>query len=477
MAPRDGFSSKLGFILAAAGSAVGLGNLAAFPVGVTKNGGAAFLLLYIIFVAFICYPIMIAELAMGRSAKKNPVGAFKDLSGKSPIWSNLGGLAVITPFMIAVFYLVLTVWLMGYFVQTVMGNLNHLAEEATFSSFIGDPSIFIYTVLVVIIIVLILHGGVKNGIEKTAKILMPALVFMLVALVIFVLTLDNAILGIKFYLIPDLSKINGGVVAGAMSQAFFSLSLGMGIMITYGSYLRKDDNIVESARLVAIADTSIAFFSGLLILPAIFSFNPTITGDQLSDSSVGLIYNFLPKVFMSMEASVGYFGASVVAAVFFLAVFFAAITSLVSIMEVPVAYFVDDRKFSRNKSLKTVVILLVIFGTLATASFGMVNFLSDMPTYGGAATKSFFDYIFDMFYDTILPLIGFIVCVFTVYKWKTGNFNQELANGSPNYKGSFLEKYLKISLGTYIPLFVFFVFITAVLKVYFGVDIIALLSN
>ncbi len=469
---RGQFSSKLGFILAAAGSAVGLGNLAAFPVGAAKNGGAAFLILYLIFVAFICFPIMISELGIGRSSNSNPIGAFSKLSNKNSFWTKVGGLAVLTPFMIAVFYLVLTVWVLGYFATTVFGGLEYLASPNAFSEFVSGWELYIYVAIVLSIMFVVLNGGVKNGIEKTAKILMPMLAIMLFILVIFVLTLDNASAGLSFYLVPDFSKLNGAVFSGALSQAFFSLSLGMGILITYGSYLSDKTDLIDSAKLVAIADTAIAFFAGLLILPAIFSFNPNISPDELSTSSVGLIFMFLPQVFISMSTVIGYVGASVVAAIFFLAVFFAAITSLVSLVEVPVAHMVDDKALDRKHSLIKVMGAIFVISILAIGSFGMIDFVSSLPGYGGVETKSFFDYIIDMFYETILPFIGFTVCIFTAYKWRFNGLAEEIARGNSTFKGSFLEKYMNVTLGTIIPLFVLFVFISTVLRIYFNIDII-----
>jgi NSS family neurotransmitter:Na+ symporter len=182
-------------------------------------------------------------------------------------------------------------------------------------------------------------------------VMMPALFVMLVLLVIFVLTLDNAMAGIEFYIIPDFDKISASVVNGALAQAFFSLSLGMGILITYGSYISRDTDISGSAKLVAITDTSIAFIAGLMVLPAIFSFNPNVNPEELSSSSVSMIFLFLPKIFLALQVSIGYALASIIASVFFLLVFFAAITSLVSILEVPVAYLIDEKKYSRSKSL------------------------------------------------------------------------------------------------------------------------------
>ena len=296
-ASREHFSSRIGFILAAAGSAVGIGNLVGFPVNAAKNGGGAFLLLYALFVFLICLPVMIAEMAVGRKTAKEPVGAYKTLSGRSSLWGAAGLLGVLTPFMIAVFYMVITVWIFGYIVLTLSGNLDYLASGAGFGEFINSAYLFVAMAVVAAIVNFILVAGVKDGIEKAAKTLMPALFVMLIIMVIFVLSLDNAMAGVKFFLIPDVSKITPSVVNGALSQAFFSLSLGMGILITYGSYIDNKTNIPNSAKLVAITDTGVAFVAGLMILPAVFSFNPNVNPSELSDSSVSLIFTFLPKIF------------------------------------------------------------------------------------------------------------------------------------------------------------------------------------
>ena len=236
---RGQFSSKLGFILAAAGSAVGLGNLVAFPVMASKNGGAAFLIIYLLFVAFICYPVMMAEIAMGRRAKRNPVGAFDAISGGSAKWRLTGMLAIITPFMIAVFYTVITVWLVVYLKELAGGGLDRLSQEETFGEIVAAPSLFGYAIVLLVGVFLILLGGVKGGIERLARVLMPTLAVMLVALTLFVLTLEGASAGIAYYLVPDFTKMSLSTVNGALSQAFFSLSLGMGILITYGSYFSR----------------------------------------------------------------------------------------------------------------------------------------------------------------------------------------------------------------------------------------------
>lgn len=467
---RGHFGSRLGFILAAAGSAVGIGNLVGFPVAATKNGGGAFLFIYAIFVFFICMPVLMAELTLGRYTNKDPLGAYRSLSGKEPLWRFAGWLGVITPSMIAVFYMVITVWLFGYFVTTVTGNLRYLADPETFGTFINGNSIFAYFIAVVFIVNLILAGGVKDGIERAAKILMPLLFILLGALVVFVLTLDNAWAGVAYYLIPDFSKINGQVINSALSQAFFSLSLGMGIMITYGSYMNQTDNIPSSAKMVAITDTGVAFTAGLLILPAIFSFNPDTNTADLSDSSVGLIFTFLPKIFLALQSTIGYTGASVVASVFFILVLFAAITSLVSITEVPVASLMDEKGYSRPKALLVLSIILGIGSLLCAASFGMVEMLTKLTHYAGM-DKSLFDIIVDIFYDTILPLNGFFVCLFVIYRWKKQNFNRELEKGDLPYTGTLLEKYVDVSLSSFIPVILLIIFLNTVASKFFAVSI------
>jgi len=468
---REQFGSKLGFILAAAGSAVGIGNLVGFPVGAAKNGGGAFLMMYAIFVVFICLPVMLAEMSVGRNSQKDPLGAYATLSNRSGGWRIAGWLSVITPFMIAVFYLVITVWIFGYLLQSMIGNLDELAQADTFGDFISGNSIFVYMIGVLLVVYLILQGGVKQGIEKAAKILMPALFFMLIVLVIFVLTRDNAMAGVEFYLVPDFSKIDASVVNGALSQAFFSLSLGMGIMITYGSYIDSQADVPSSAKLVALTDTAVAFTAGLMILPAIFSFNPEINPEELSESSVSMIFSFLPQIFLELQTSIGYVGASIVASIFFLLVFFAAITSLVSIFEVPVASLMSEKGMERKPALLLCGVLLVVFSIMCALSFGHSEFFTSFMTYAGN-DNSFFTVVYDVFYDTILPLNGFLICIFVMYRWKKHNFNEELDKGAPKFKKSLFERYVNLSVGTFIPVILLVIFINTVAVKYFGFSLL-----
>lgn len=468
---REHFGSRIGFILAAAGSAVGIGNLVGFPVNAAKNGGAAFLFIYAIFVFLICVPVMMAELSAGRASQRGPIGTYKHFAPNNKLWHLPGVLAIITPFMITVFYTVLTIWIFGYLVEILTGNLAAMTNGDYFGNFINSKILFGYLLVVAIFVGVTLFSGVQNGIERGAKIMMPALFFMLIALVIFILTRDNALAGVRYYLVPDFSKINASVINGAMSQAFFSLSLGMGILVTYGSYMERFENIANSAKMVAFADTAVAFTAGLLVLPAIFSFNPNTNTEELSSSSVSLIFTFLPQIFLAMQDSIGYLGASAVAAIFFTLVFFAALTSLISIIEVPVAAAIDQLCVSRTKAVTSVGLAIIVASISCFVSFGMVEFFTKFTYYGGA-DKSFFDVILDVFYDTVLPLNGFLICIFVVYKWGKHNLSKEISDGAPEYENSFLQKYLNLALGTFIPLILILVFINTVLTKYFSISLI-----
>jgi NSS family neurotransmitter:Na+ symporter len=362
------------------------------------------------------------------------------------------------------------VWIFGYLSQTAVGNLDKLANPGHFDEFINSYTVFGYMALVVVIVNLILVGGVKDGIEKAAKFLMPALFVMLIILVGYVLTLDNAMAGVKYYIIPDFSKMNASVLNGALSQAFFSLSLGMGILITYASYISKKDDIVGSAKMVAITDSLVAFVAGLMVLPAIFSFDPNTDPTKLSDSSVSMIFVYLPKILLALQHDIGYFGASAVAFIFFLLVFFAAITSLVSIVEVPTATLSDRKGISRKKALGILTLSTGVLTIMCIMSFGMIDSLTTFTSYG-SGNKSFFDIVYDVFYDTILPLNGLMVCLFVMYKWKKVRLSEELRQGSPNYANSFMEKYVNFSLQTFIPAILLLIFVNTVATKFFNISI------
>ncbi len=468
---REQFGSRIGFILAAAGSAVGIGNLVGFPVNVAKSGGAAFLLIYIFFIVLICIPVMIAEMSLGRSTQRNPLGAYNLVSNNNLLWKIGGWLAVITPFMIAVFYQVLTVWLLAYFVGALTGNLSAMAQPDYFGEFINGSTVFVYLIVLTVMVGVILNSGIQKGIERLSKTLMPVLIVMLIVLIAFVLTLPNASLGVKYYLIPEFNKITPEVINRALGHAFFSLSLGMGILITYGSYMNKQDSISNNAKTVAFVDTSVAFMAGLLILPAIFAFNPATNTDDLSSSSVSLVFTYLPKIFLSMQDKIGYLGASIFASIFFLQVFIAAITSQVSILQVPLSAFQDQRGYNRRKSVLMLGLCAAFLVLACTVSFGMVAYFTEFINYAGS-TKSFFDLVVDVFYETILPLNGLIICLFVAFRWKKNTMDKELLVGDAAYEKSFTKKYIDFSLTSFIPIILLFVFVNTVCIKFFDFSLI-----
>ncbi|HMA76706.1 MAG TPA: sodium-dependent transporter, partial [Candidatus Krumholzibacteriaceae bacterium] len=327
---RGQWGSNIGFILAAAGSAIGLGNIWRFPYVVGENGGGAFLIIYLFCILLLGLPVMLAELTLGRYSRKNPVGAFESIRPRTP-WKIVGFLGVITGICILSYYSVIAGYTLGYIGKTLAGN------HADFQSFSSNPfSAISLFIIFTVITVLVVQGGIKNGIERWAKILMPLLLFLMIALIIRSVTLEGAGKGLVFYFKPDFSKVTGHTFLAAMGQAFFSLSLGMGCMITYGSYLPENSNLLLNGTSVALFDTLIALMSGLLIFPALFASG--------MDPAAGpsLVFEVLPKIFSSIP------GGSIIGASFFLLLSIAALTSTISLLEVATAYFVDEKGWVRG---------------------------------------------------------------------------------------------------------------------------------
>ncbi len=410
LSTRGSWGSKVGFVLAAAGSAIGLGNIWRFPTVTGQNGGAAFVLIYLGCVLLLGVPVMIAELSIGRRTASDPVGAFKAIAPNS-LWKAVGGLGVLTGFMILSFYCVVAGWTLKYVLLTVSGQFVGGTPETiqrTFTTFVADGvSVTIYHLLFMALTVWIVTGGIEKGIEKASRILMPTLLLLLALLVLRSLTLPGASQGILFYLSPDFSKVDLGVIMRALGQAFFSLSLGMGAMITYGSYLSKDDNLVTSALYVSLADTLIAFLAGFAIFPALFSvpdLSPTV--------GAGLIFLVLPNIFNAIP-----FGQLFGAAFFFLLAI-AALTSTISLLEVVVAYFIDQRGWSRKKSALLVGLGAFLFGLPSAYSNGSVSFLD-----------GFMDAVFLYFGEISLALGALLICLFTGWKWGVAAALEELHSG------------------------------------------------
>ena len=460
MAARGSFSSKFGFIAAAAGSAIGLGNIWQFPYVAGQNGGAAFLLLYVGWILFIGLPIMIGEIAIGRKTRSNPYGAYKALGGKS--WALVGLFGILCGIMILSFYNVVSGWAFGYFINVAFGDL---LQETDYSGFFGNfvynfGDNLIYSLGFMLITAFIVYQGVQKGIEGAAKLLMPTLFVLLISLIVYGLTLPNAMDGVRFYLFPDFSLINGASIYSALGQAFFSLSLGMGALITYGSYIGKDDNIVSSAGLVSITDTSVSFLAGLMIFPLVFS-----TGQSPSEGP-GLVFVALPAVFESMGPLLGKF----IGGAFFLLLCFAALTSTISLLEVPVSYLVDEKKLSRGKAVIIMAAVIFAVGVPSMLGFGAVDMFTHFAEYEGGA-KAVMDVVQDVFYVIGLPLGGFLMSIFIARKWEIENMSEEVSVGNPGYKGSLLEKFITVMISYVCPAVLGIMFILTILQKFFGISL------
>jgi NSS family neurotransmitter:Na+ symporter len=393
---RGIWGSRLGFILAATGSAIGLGNIWRYPYVTGQNGGAAFVLLYVACVLVIALPVLIAELSLGRKTTLNPVGAFKALSS-SKYWPLVGYLGVITGVGILSFYLVIAGWTLGYIVKEVTMQIG------TFSEFVKDPVSEIgYFSAFLLLTMFVVLGGVEKGIERWSKFLMPALFTLLLGLIAYNLTLEGA---------------SRGTMLAALGQAFFSLSLGMGTMITYGSYISKKENIPMSAAAVALSDTLIAFLAGLMIFPALFS-----VGMEPAQGPA-LVFNVLPAVFQQMP------GGQLIGIAFFVLLAIAALTSTVSLLEVPVAFLVDQKRWSRKKAVIIISAATFLLGLPSALAQGTSEFFSSMTFLG---QTGFLDIMSFIFSDLSLPIGGFFIALFVGWVWGTVKASDEaLLNTSP----------------------------------------------
>ncbi len=410
---RDGFSGKFGIIAAAAGSAVGLGNIWKFPYEAGANGGSAFIIVYILFVVLIGLPVMLSEFIIGRNAQKNVFGAFRAIKPNQKVWGLVGMLGVFVAFIILAFYGTVAGWTVEYLYQSLANNLTgHSAEEYTsmFDEFIKNPyRPVIWQIFFMILTGLIVLVGVKNGIEKSAKIMMPLLLVLLIGLGIKALTLDGAYKGLEFLFYPDFSHFTYKSVLEALGQSFFSLSLGMGTLITYASYVAKDDNIVKTSFIVAGADTFIAILAGIVIFPAVFAFGIS------PGAGPGLVFVTLPNVFAQIQ------GGEFFAIAFFLSLTVAALTSSISLLEVIVAYFKEELKIERKFSTIIAVVVISILGVFCTLSFGP---LKDFTIFG----HTIFDAADFLASNIILPIGGFSIAIFVGWFMDTKEIKAEISS-------------------------------------------------
>ena len=415
---RGNWGSKMAFILAASGSAIGLGNIWRFPMKVGENGGAIFVLVYIIGVAFIGFSVMLAELIIGRHTKKNPVGAIDSIKPRTP-WKLIGFLGVLTGIFILSYYSVVAGWAVGYLIKAAAGSFRgDVTSEMTdriFTQFTSDPLLVIVFFAVMIgLTTLIISKGVKGGIERWTKILMPALFVLITVLAVRALTLPGAGKGISFYLKPDFSLLNGKVILFALGQAFFSLSLGMGTMITYGSYISKKDNLVSSAGWVCFFDSMIAFLAGIIIFPTLFAI-PGIAPTE----GPSLVFKVLPLIFTKIP------GGYLFGILFFVLLSIAALTSTISLLEVPVAYLVDERNWSRRKASWAMGFLAFGLGIPSALSFGGWAWLTKLNVF------TWVDFIFG---NISLAVGALLICIFIGYVWGARRALEEVAFGCPRFR-------------------------------------------
>ena len=453
---RGSFNTRLGFILAASGSAVGLGNIWKFPFEVSNGGGAAFLIMYLMFCFILCFPVIVSEIAIGRNTKKNAIGAFNEMGKRE--WNFIGKMGVLCGVLILSFYTIVAGWVLGYVIEMIRGNFS---ISDNFGYYVNNTSnVLFYSVLFMVITAFIVSKGVEKGIEKAAKILMPSLIIIILLLIIYALTLPNSIDGIIFYLVPDFSQINLTVAGNALGQAFFSLSLGMGMLITYGSYIDKNNNIINSAALITLTDVGIAFLAGLIIFPFVFSSGIETQGGP------GLIFQVFPKIFEGLGPLTG----TVIGSTFFILLSFAAITSTVSLLEVPVSYLVDEYKVERKYSVWIVAFIILLIGIPSALSQGKIVFFSEFITYfGNDKPIDFMQFIIDVSNDTLLPFGGFLITMYVSFVWKKRNLSDEISKGNPNYKGSLVEKYINFSITYICPLILGSIFLLTFLNKFFGI--------
>lgn len=392
---RNTFSGGLGFVLAAAGSAVGLGNIWRFPYLAAKYGGGIFLLVYIILVFTFGYSLMIAENAIGRKSGKSPLDAFRDLNKK---WAFLGVISLIIPCIILPYYNVIGGWVLRYIVAYASGTAQAAAGESYFADMLAQPWVLLAGQTVYTFInVMILMRGVQKGVERVCTILMPILVVLAIAISVYSISLPGAMSGVKYFLIPDFSNFSISSVLAAMGQMFYSLSLAMGIMVAYGSYLPKNSSLEKNVGKIELFDTFIAVIAGLMIIPAVFAFSG---GDpDALNKGPGLMFQTLPKVFASMPLS------NVMGAAFFILVFAAAITSSVSIMETIVACICDRFGWERKKSVLVVGILSWLVSFLPCLGYSVLSWVKIL----GFDILDFMDFITNA---VLMPVCSLLTCLF-----------------------------------------------------------------
>ena len=449
MNERDSFGSKFGILVALAGSAVGLGNLWRFPYLVGNNGGAVFIILYLLFLTIICLPLMITEFVVGRRSQSNVFGAFKVLSqGKSgKAWGKIGFISVISALVILSFYSVVGGWTVDYITQAVCFNFKEgLDYEQTFrysSENAFRPLIFTLIFLLFTAVVVIM--GVNKGIEKYTKVMMPLLFVMVIMLAIRSLTLKGAGEGVKFLFRPDWSKFTIDTVLSALGQSFFSLSIGCGTIITYASYVKRNENIVRLSTETALMDTLFALLAGIAIMPAVFAFGLTPA------EGPGLVFVIIPQIFSQLPMG------GIFAILFFVVLFFAALSSSISLLEVMVAYLIEEIHWSRKAAVAISSLLVTVLAVLCSLSLGMLKHVTLLG-------NNIFDFMDKLSANILLPVGGLLFVLFAGWKMTDKEYFDEITNeGSLHFSPVFL-KILRFIVRFVAPLVIVLIMLVSFLK-------------
>ena len=428
---RSSFSGKIGCVLSAAGASVGLGNIWRFPYLAAKYGGGIFLLIYIILALTFGYTMIIAETSLGRMTKKSPVGAYHSF-GRSK-WLSVGGwLNAIIPILIVPYYSVIGGWVLKYLIGYLSGKGSTLAQDGYFSTFISDGASTELCFLVFALLTLgIIFAGVRNGIERVSKIMMPILVVLSVIITIYSVTRPGALAGVKYFLVPNPENFSWMTVVAAMGQMFYSLSIAMGILVTFGSYMKKDVSIEDSTKNVEIFDTAIAIMAGLMIIPAVFAFSG---GDpDTLQAGPSLMFITIPKVFDSMGLGTG------VGILFFVLVLFAAMTSSIALTESAVSTFEDELGWRRKKATVIVGIIMIALGTLSSLGYGPLANV----TLIGMQFLDFFDFLTN---SVMMPLAALATCLLVSRVVGTQKIEDEVTDGGKPFRRKkifqFMIKYL-----------------------------------
>ncbi len=445
MDQRSNFTSKIGFVLAAAGSAVGLGNIWRFPYLAAQHGGGTFLLVYLILAVTFGFALMVAEIAIGRKTGLSAIGAFKALDKR---FGFLGVLTSLVPIIILPYYSVIGGWVIKYFVTFISGGAHAAADDSYFTGFIGSPVeplgwFFLFIALTSVIVLF----GVEKGVEKVSKFMMPILAILTVGVAIYVITRPGAMEGVVYYLKPNFKDFSPTTILAAMGQLFYSMSLAMGIMVTYGSYMKKDNNLESSVRQIEIFDTAIAFLAGLMIVPAAYMFYGGSTEGLKKGPT--LMFVILPKVFKEMPGIMG----TVIGVAFFLLVFFAALTSSISLMETVVSIVMDKTKWNRKVSCIAVTVFSLLMGIPSSLGFniwGHITFLN------GLTFLDLFDFVSN---SVIMPIVAFFTCVLIGFVVKPKTVADEVKVTDGTFKS---EKLFTVMIKWVAPIFILAILVFSV---------------